>query len=176
MVWKLKCFDIDYCVEEEDVIDSVDVRPQYTTSWYDAIEEKIEEIKADLPKEVIIIVEADEDDLEDVAVEELSDKTGWLINSFDYTILDAYSTDDDFNEDEEEDDFDEEEDDDEKQLGYFDIEVEILEKDGVKMVYVANDGSSGVKYTLNDTDTKEQLKRILHDYIDDLVDYELENN
>ena len=101
MVWKLKCFDIDYCVEEEDVIDSVNVRPQYTTSWYDAIDEKIEEIKADLPKEVIIIVEADEDDLEDVAVDELSDETGWLINSFDYTILDAYSTDDDFNEDDE---------------------------------------------------------------------------
>ena len=169
MTWKLKCYNIDYDVSWEDVESNCEVPTDLDDDdldeWYDL---KVEEIKASLPKEVIIEVECDEEDLEDVAVDALSEETGWLINSYDYVICNAWDSDDDFNDDEEED-----EDDEEEQLGYFNIEVEILEKDGVKLVYVANDGSSGVKYTLNDTDTKEHLKRILHDYVDDLVDYEL---
>ena len=166
MTWKLKCYNIDYCVEEEDVIDSVAVRPQYTTSWYDAIEEKIEEIKADLPKEVIIEIECDEEDLEDVAVDALSEETGWLINSFDYEILDGYSTEDDFNDDEE-DELDEQT----QSTAFFNVEIEVLEYPNHKEVWIANDGSSGCHYEFK---TKEELKAILHDYVDGLVDYELE--
>lgn len=101
MVWKLKCFDIDYDISWEDVENNFEVPTDFDDedldSWYEL---KIEEIRATLPKEVIIEVEADEEDLEDVTVDTLSEETGWLINSYDYTILDAYSTDDDFNEDE----------------------------------------------------------------------------
>ena len=101
MNWKLKCFDIDYYVGWEDVENNCEVPTDLDDDdldeWYDL---KVEEIKATLPKEVIIEIECDEEDLEDVAVDALSEETGWLINSYDYEILDGYSTDDDFNDDE----------------------------------------------------------------------------
>ena len=169
MTWKLKCYNIDYDVSWEDVESNCDVPTDLDDDdldeWYDL---KVEEIKATLPKEVIIEVECDEEDLEDVAVDALSEETGWLINSYDYEILDGYSTDDDFNEDEEEDD---ELDEQTQSTAFFNVEIEVLEYPNHKEVWLANDGSSGCHYEFK---TKEELKAILHGYVDDLVDYEFE--
>ena len=52
------------------------------------------------------------------------------------------------------------------------VSFEVYEEFGQKWVYIAHDGASGAKYVYND---KDELKDILHDYIDELVDIELED-
>lgn len=50
-----------------------------------------EEILEKLPKQLEFDVEylGDEFDLENAIVEKISDKTGWLVNNFNYNILEA---------------------------------------------------------------------------------------
>lgn len=56
---------------------------------------------------------------------------------------------------------------------YLNIEIEVYQKkDGTKVVYIANDGSSGCKYEF---ETPEELKQIINDYVADVVDYEFED-
>lgn len=72
---KYKVYNIEYCVEDEDVCELVDEDED--------CEKKIEEIKANLPKSIII--EIDENDFEDAEerndylVDEATERTGWLI-------------------------------------------------------------------------------------------------
>jgi len=47
------------------------------------------------------------------------------------------------------------------------FEFEIYSKNNKKMVYLSNDGSSGCRYPFK---TKEDLKQIVSDYIDDNYD------
>ena len=85
----IRITDIDWCVEDEDVIAEV-------YGWEDvdeiddaAIEEKIEEIRAELPTEEFI--PANKQNLGavlDDASDWLSDKYGWLVNSFNYNLVD----------------------------------------------------------------------------------------
>ena len=83
--YKVRTTYIDYCIEEEDVEDLVKVKPQYTTAWYDAVEAKIEEIKKSLPQKMIFMIECDdEEDLDDLVCDAITNETCWLINSFDY--------------------------------------------------------------------------------------------
>lgn len=85
MTYRIKITKVDYCVEEEDVIDLVNVRPEYSTAWYDAIDKKIEEIKSTLPQQFRFDVDCDdEEDLEDIICDNISDETGWLVNSFEW--------------------------------------------------------------------------------------------
>jgi len=86
MWFKVKCYDIDYCVEEEDIIDCFDPFEELSK---EEIESKIKEVKESLPKEVILKIWCDdEDDLDDdLIVDELTDETGWLINGFQYEII-----------------------------------------------------------------------------------------
>ncbi len=52
---------------------------------------------------------------------------------------------------------------------YFNIEIELYQDDfGNDMVYISDNGSSGCKYPYDDTD---MLKRIIHDYIDEMIDH-----
>lgn len=85
--YQIKVNAIDYCVEDEDVCDLVDVKPEYTTSWYDAIDTKIEEIKSSLPQTMELEIECEEEDLADQVVNVVSDITGWLNNSVDYQVI-----------------------------------------------------------------------------------------
>lgn len=84
----VKCHDIDYDVGWEDVESNYEVPTDLDEDdldeWYDL---KVDEIKASLPKEVILTVEATEEDLEDVIVDALSEETGWLIDSYKYDII-----------------------------------------------------------------------------------------
>ncbi|MBO7079729.1 MAG: hypothetical protein J6W64_07985 [Bacilli bacterium] len=68
--------DIDYEISEEDCEENDLSR---------------EEIEAKLPKQLELDVEylGDDFDLENAIAEEISNKTGWLVNDFYYTILEA---------------------------------------------------------------------------------------
>ena len=56
---------------------------------------------------------------------------------------------------------------------YTNIEIELYEReDGQKMLFIANDGSSGCKYSY---DTTEQLKQIISNYVNETINYHLEN-
>ena len=87
MWFKVKCYDIDYCVEEEDV---EELAEENDIDIYDdeAMEQLIQDVKEDLPKEVILNIDCEEDELDDdLIVDELTDETGWLINSYSYDII-----------------------------------------------------------------------------------------
>lgn len=71
--------NIDYAIEEEDVEDYLDNDDLDEDELEKEIQKKIEEIRKSLPKKLIIKV-SDEDDIAD----EISDRTGWLVNDFDY--------------------------------------------------------------------------------------------
>ncbi len=49
------------------------------------------------------------------------------------------------------------------------IEVELMTKSGKHFVYISNDGSLGVKYEYK---SKDDLKNILKDYVDNMFDDE----
>lgn len=53
------------------------------------------------------------------------------------------------------------------------ISIELYEEWGQKWVYIADEGSSGCKYVYND---KEELKEIINDYVNDLIDNEVEDD
>ena len=74
--YKVETTKIDYCIEEEDI-------------WYvdeDKVEDEIKRLKAELPQHLALEIECDEEDLEEIACNEISEKTGWLIYGFSYEI------------------------------------------------------------------------------------------
>ena len=86
MNYKVKVTSVDYCVEDEDVIDYVE-----DCDDEEEIEAKIEEIKSSLPQTLELDIEGDREDLDDLVCDAISNETGWLINSFDYKILERKS-------------------------------------------------------------------------------------
>jgi len=55
----------------------------------------------------------------------------------------------------------------------YNVEIEIYQDDfGRDVVYISNDGSSGCTYPYDD---ENMLKEIIHDYIDEMLDYDLKN-
>jgi len=81
-LFKVKTTEIDYCVEDEDVIDYVD-----DPDDDEEIENKIDEIKNGLPQELELEIECDPEDLEDMVCDAISEETGWLVNSFSFDII-----------------------------------------------------------------------------------------
>ena len=79
--YKVKVNSVDYCVTEEDVIDYV--------SDDEDIDDKIKEIKSDLPQELVLVITSNcaPEYVEYVIADTISEKTGWLINSFTYDII-----------------------------------------------------------------------------------------
>lgn len=69
--FKVKVYDIDYFITEEDVDDDL----------------SIEYVRSLLPNELELEVECEPDNLEDMLVDAISDETGWLINTYKYEIL-----------------------------------------------------------------------------------------
>lgn len=69
--YNVRVYDIDYDIKEEDVDDDLSV----------------EYVRCLLPTELDLEVECLEDDLEDVLVDAISEETGWLVNSFSFSIL-----------------------------------------------------------------------------------------
>lgn len=88
--YTVKVTNIDYCIEEEDVCDEIanDASiEEDSEEYYKAIQKKIKEIKKDLPKTFTFTFECTEAELDDLIAEEISDETGWLVNSFKKEIL-----------------------------------------------------------------------------------------
>jgi ferritin-like protein len=88
--YTVKVTNIDYCIEEEDVCDEIanDASiEEDSEEYYEAIQNKIKEIKADLPQTFTFTFECTEDKLDDLIAEEISDETSWLVNSFKKEII-----------------------------------------------------------------------------------------
>lgn len=85
----IRITNIDWCVEDEDVITELYDWEDVNEIDDDVIKEKIEEIRAGLPTEEFI--PANKQNLgavlNDVS-DWLSDKYGWLVNSFSYNLVD----------------------------------------------------------------------------------------
>ena len=77
--YDIKVTSIDYCVTEEDVIDYV--------SDDEDIDDKIKEIKSELPQVMYLTITCESEDLEDEIAEAISAETGWLNNSFTYHVI-----------------------------------------------------------------------------------------
>jgi len=71
--YKIHAYDIIYDITEDDIYDGF---------------VRIEEIQNKLPHELDFEIAADEDEeeLDDVVVDYISDLTGWMVQSFDYTF------------------------------------------------------------------------------------------
>ena len=77
--YDIKVTSIDYCVTEEDAIDYV--------SDDEDIDDKIKEIKSELPQVMYLTITCESEDLEDEIAEAISAETGWLNNSFTYHVI-----------------------------------------------------------------------------------------
>ena len=83
--FKIRVKGIDYCVEEEDVIDELDAFKEPTD---EEIEAKINEIKSKLPQVIEVEVDGLEEDLDELVPDAVSEKTSWLIYGYEsYEIL-----------------------------------------------------------------------------------------
>lgn len=91
--YKVRVYDISYDVNFFDIEDTVKEKYslEYGDLGYDeAAEEEIRKVKESLPKEMIVEVRSCEpDDLEDYAIDEVSDSTGWLVNYASIEILET---------------------------------------------------------------------------------------
>jgi len=74
---KVAVSKIKWCIEREDVEDYLEDLSEHVTT--PDPDEYIEELKKTLPTEVVLDVD-DEDEIADT----LSDKYGWLVESFEY--------------------------------------------------------------------------------------------
>lgn len=88
--FKVRVYDIDYCVEEQDVCQEIDNDPEIeedSEEYYEAIDKRIDQIKSELPQELIFTIECDKQDLEDQISEAIGNQTGWLVYGYNYDIL-----------------------------------------------------------------------------------------
>jgi len=90
---KYKVTNISYYIGHEDVSDDLDEEDFALRSDYiEECDNRIAEIEESLPTEMIVDVSDDPDsfmrvfniDLRDEIMDAISDKTGWLVNGFDY--------------------------------------------------------------------------------------------
>ena len=81
--YKVKVNSVDYYVTEEDVIDYV------SDDEDEDIDDKIKEIKSDLPQELVLVITCNcaPEYVEDEIADAISEETGWLTNSFTYDII-----------------------------------------------------------------------------------------
>ena len=88
--FRVRTTHIDYCVEEEDVMEDIceDASiEEDSEEFYDAIDAKIKEVKESLPQHLELEIECEEEDLDDMVCDAISEETGWLVNGFAYDII-----------------------------------------------------------------------------------------
>lgn len=88
---KIRTKNIDYCVEDEDVCETIDrdvtIEPD-SEEYYDAIKKEIKRVKESLPQNLELeFYDYDPEDLTDLVSEAISEETGWLVNSFDFDVI-----------------------------------------------------------------------------------------
>ncbi len=72
--YNVKVTSVSYAIEDEDL-------------WYveeDQMEQERERLLSTLPQEMNLTLECDEDDLDDLVCDEITERTGWLISGFTY--------------------------------------------------------------------------------------------
>lgn len=88
--YKVRAYDINYCVEDEDVCQEFDNDPSIeedSEEYYDAINERIAQIKSELPQDMVFSITCPGRELEDEIADAISNETGWLVEGFSYDIL-----------------------------------------------------------------------------------------
>lgn len=82
MKYHINAYDIDYCVEAQDL----DYLWPENQDWDDDdYDKKIAEIKSKLPSRMSFDIDCDDvNDLEDLVCDYITEKSGWLINGFNY--------------------------------------------------------------------------------------------
>lgn len=88
----VKTYNIDYALDEEDVVDEVarDASiEEDSEEYYEAIHEKIAELFNKLPQELTLFIKGvgPNDDLDDLVADAITDETDYLVNSCKYTII-----------------------------------------------------------------------------------------
>lgn len=90
-------YDIDWCVEDEDVIEDMDGDPDDE----EAVHAEVERVKSSLPTELDITVKCWPDaDLDEIISDAISDQVGWLNNGFNYDVVEN-DADEEYDDDEE---------------------------------------------------------------------------
>ena len=89
---KVKVYNVEYCVEEEDVcedvINDLDIEED-SEEYYEEINKKIEEVKNSLPKEFELTLNYNHtiEYLEDDIVKSIEDETGWLVEHYNWYFM-----------------------------------------------------------------------------------------
>ncbi len=79
--YKVKAYDIDYEVTAEDVDDGTDLTDS-------ELEARIKAVKESLPKELVFEIDAkNEEELEELLVDEISNETNWLVRGYQFMII-----------------------------------------------------------------------------------------
>ena len=88
MKYHIEVLDVVYSVTDEDVCSEIDNDPtivKNSEEYYSAIQNKIAEIKNQLPTRMSFDIECDNIyDLEDLVCDYITEKTGWLVYVFNY--------------------------------------------------------------------------------------------
>lgn len=92
--YKIKTTFIDYSINYEDVdwLAPEDLKDEELDAWCD---EKIEQIRQELPQELELEVTVDSaDELDYMIADAISEETGWLVEVFTYSILETTESED----------------------------------------------------------------------------------
>lgn len=90
--YRVKLNGIHYCVEEEDVCDTISENnpnvDNCSDEWVELIDKEINRVKTSLPSTLVYDIDdaEDEDDAVDQAIDIATEKTGWLIEEVDSII------------------------------------------------------------------------------------------
>jgi hypothetical protein len=89
--YKVRTTYIDYYITKED-IDLPDPFESYGRMDIEEyseeeIEDMIEETRSGLPQELELEITCEPEDLEDMIVDAISEEVGWLVNYFEYVII-----------------------------------------------------------------------------------------
>lgn len=91
--FKVKTTNIDYYITYEDINfdpwDSCFNTDDDMEEVERKADEEIAKIKDNLPQELELEIECDPEDLDDMVCDAISEETGWLVNSFDYEIVES---------------------------------------------------------------------------------------
>lgn len=88
--YRVRVYNIDYCIEEEDVCSEIDEDASIeedSEEYYEAIHNQIKYLKETLPQDLILTITCEKEDLEELVCDDVTDLTGWLLNGFKFEIL-----------------------------------------------------------------------------------------
>lgn len=76
--------DVDYEVTEQDVMDYI---PEFHQDDQDFIDDMVFNVKYGINQKFVLEIECEPDELDELVCDEITHKSGWLVNTFNYEIL-----------------------------------------------------------------------------------------